>query len=271
MNSANRNFFQIFFIGTVFLVFANLAQAKPIGVHPNPIPVNGTFIIPPGILFSPFTSAACNNAAGLPSTESMTALQLAYSPSRGETPQNIFSGIATSTKSFGVGFGYFGSLGKLSTVNGGFAGLGFKNNLSQYGLSYRNSDITSSGETNFDLSYLYTDTREGLSYGGVLRGVNSSPQLNLGIGYISDRYFNIEFNVNAPKAKEIGTGDFILIGASNFSVSEQIVVHLQSNFHTQTSKLDVLMALNYWLSDVANGILQFSSPNVWSFGFSLMF
>lgn len=245
--------------------------AKPVGVYPNSIPVNGTFIIPPGILFSPFPSAACINAAGLPSSESLTALQLAYSPSRGETPQNIYSGIATSTKSFGVGFGYFGELGKLKTVNGGFAGIGFKNNLSQYGFSYRNSDITASGQSDLDLSYLYTDTRESISYGGVLRSINSSPQLNLGIGYIADRYFNIELNVNLPKVKDLSSGDFILIAASNFSLSEKIITHFQGNFHTQTSKLDTLFAFNYLLSDVANGILQFSSPNVWSLGFSLLF
>lgn len=261
-----------FLLAVIFLVLiAEPGTAKPVGVNPNSIPVNGTFIIPQAILFAPFPSAACVNAAGLPSTDSMTALQLAYSPSRGETPQNIYSGIATSTKSFGVGFGYFGALGKLNTTNGGFAGIGFKSNLSQYGFSYRNSDITASGQSDFDLSYLYTDTRESLSYGGVLRSINSSPQLNLGIGYIADRYFNIEFNVNTPKANNIGNGDFTLIGASNFSASEKLVVHLQGNYHTKASKIDALFAFNYWLSDVANTLLQFSSPNVWSIGFSLIF
>ena len=253
------------------LLFTQLGIAKPVGVYPNSIPVNGTFIAPPALLFTPFPSAACINAAALPSTDSMTTLQLAYSPSRGETPQNIFSGIATSTKSFGVGFGYFGSLGKLKTTNGGFAGFGFKSNLSQYGFGYRNADITSNGQADFDLSYLYTDAREGLSYGGVLRGFTSSPQLNLGIGYMADRFFNVEFNVNAPKVRDLSNGDFTLIGASNFSVSEKIVVHLQLNYHTQTSKLDTLSGFNYWLSDVANAVLQFSSPNVWSLGFSLIF
>jgi len=245
--------------------------AKPVGVYPNPIPVNGTFNLPPAILFVPFPSAACINAAAIPSTDTMTALQLAYSPSRGEEPQNIYSGIATSTKTLGVGFGYFGSLGNLKTTNGGFAGFGFKNNLSQYGFSYKTSDVSSSNQSSFDVSYLYTDTREALSYGGVLRSLNNSPQLNLGLGYIPSRFFNIEFNVNTPKASQLSQGDFILIAASNFSISEQITVHLQTNFHTQTSKIDFLFASNYWLSDVASGIIQFTAPNIWSLGFSLIF
>jgi hypothetical protein len=245
--------------------------AKSVGVYPNPIPVNGTFNMPPAILFAPFPSAACINAAALPSTDSMTALQLAYSPSRGEEPQNIYSGIATSSKTFGVGFGYFGSLGTLKTTNGGFAGFGFKSNLSQYGFSYKTSDVSSSGQSSFDVSYLYSDTREALSYGGVVRSLNNSPQLNLGLGYIPSRFFNIELNVNTPKASQLSQGDFILIGASNFSVSEQITVHLQTNFHTQTSKIDFLFATNYWLSDVASGIIQFSAPNIWSLGFSVIF
>ncbi|MFM8314865.1 MAG: hypothetical protein ACKOA8_11315 [Deltaproteobacteria bacterium] len=272
LDPKNKLFYHLPWAFLLFILIVSQSKAsKPIGVQPNPIPVNGTFIIPPGFLFAPFPSAACINAANLPTSDSLTALQLAYSPSRGEEPQNIYSGIATSTKSFGFGFGYFGSLGDFKTTNGGFVGLGFKSDSSQYGISYRNQDLSSSGKADFDLSYVYVDTREGLSYGGVLRSVNTSPQLNLGLGYASSRFFNIEFNVNAPKASNLGHGDFILIGASNFSIAEKMTAHLQGNFHTQTSKLDALVAYNYWISDFADAILQFSSPNVWSFGFSAVF
>ncbi len=257
----------------IFLLFSlpSLSFAKPVGVQSNSIPVNGTFLSPVGILFAPFPSAACINPAALSNPDSLTALQLAYSPKRGTDPQNLYTGIATSSKTFGFGFGYFGSMGELKTTNGGFVGLGFKNDLHQYGLSYRNKDLTSNSLGNFDLAYLYTDVREGLSYGAVLRSINNSPQLDLGIGYIPDRFFNIEFNVNTPNASQLSNGDFILVGSSNFSISPQINLHLQLNYHTKLSKVEPLFAFNYWLSDYSNALLQFTTPNVWSVGFSLIF
>jgi hypothetical protein len=273
MNLRFSSFLQIcaFYLFIVFLFSPNLGFSKPVGVQPNPVPVNGTFLLPVGILFPAFPSAACVNAAALPSNESLTALQLAYSPKRGQESQNFFSGIASASKTFGVGFGYFGALGDLKTTNGGFVGLGFKSGDEQYGLTYRNKDITAGGIGDFDLSYLTMDLRQSLSYGLVLHNVNSSPQLTAALGYIPDRFFNIEFNVNTPKANQFSGGDFILVGSSNFSLSTQITLHLQLNYHTKLSKTEPVFAGNYWISDVANAILQFTSPNVWSFGFSLIF
>lgn len=263
-------------IGTFYLFFAflfapNTVFSKPIGVQPNPVPVNGTFFLPVGILFPAFPSAACVNAAALPSNESLTALQLAYSPKRGQESQNFYTGIASSSKTFGVGFGYFGALGDLKTTNGGFAGLGFKSGDEQYGITYRNKDITAGGIGDFDLSYLYTDLRQSLSYGAVLHGVNNTPQLTAALGYIPDRFFNIEFDVNTPKSNQFSGGDFILVGASNFTLSNQITLHLQLNYHTKLSKTEPVFAVNYWLSDVSDAVLQFTAPNAWSFGFSLIF
>jgi len=245
--------------------------SKPVGVQPNPIPVNGTFLKPTGILFTPFPSAACINPASLPSTDSPTALQLAYSPGRGSEPQNFYSGIATASKGFGFGFGYFGSLGELKTINGGFVGIGFKNDLHQYGINYRNADLTSNSLSYFDLAYQYTDNRENLSYGAVVRGVNNSPELDLGIGYIADRFFNIEFNVISPKVSQLSNGNFILVGSSNFSISPQITLHIQLNYLTKSSQVEPLIAANYWITDNVDGLLQFTAPNVWSLGFSLFF
>jgi len=248
-----------------------LAFSKIVGVQPSPIPVNGTFIRPTGILFTPFASAASINPASLPSPDSPTALQLAYSPSRGTEAQNIYTGIATASKTFGFGFGYFGSLGDLKTINGGFAGLGFKSDLHYYGFSYRNDDLSSNNLSHFDLAYQYTDPRENLSYGAVVRSVNSQPFVDFGIGYIADRFFNIEFNVSTPKVSQLGNGNFTVIGSSNFGVSSQITVHAQINYLTQSSKIEPVLAANYWLSDNADALLQFSAPNVWSLGFSLFF
>ena len=139
----------------LFFVSASKVWGRAFGTQANPIPVNGNFFGPQGILFPPFPSAACLNAAALPTNDSLTALQLAYSPKRGTDPQNFYTGIATSSKTFGFGFGYFGALGNVTTTNGGFVGLGFKSDLSQYGLSYRNKDLTSNNIGEFDLSYLY--------------------------------------------------------------------------------------------------------------------
>lgn len=253
------------------LFFPIISFSKIVGVQPSPIPVNGIFLKPTGILFTPFASAANINPASLPNTESPTALQLAYSPGRGSEAQNIYTGIATASKTFGFGFGYFGSLGELKTINGGFAGFGFKSDLHQYGLSYRNNDLSSNNLSQFDLAYQYTDPRQSLSYGAVVRSVNNSPQIDFGLGYLADRFFNIEFNVVTPKVSQLSNGNFTLVGSSNFSISPQITIHAQLNFLTQSSKIEPVFAGNYWLTDNADAILQFSAPNVWSLGFSLFF
>ena len=270
----NHNYFLSYSFKLVlvflFLLTHSRAFTKPIGILPNPIPVNGNFLGPVGFIFPGLPSAACVNAATLPNNEALTSLQLAYSPTRGEEPQNFYTGIATASKSFGFGFGYFGSIGEKKSTDGGFVGFGFKSNASQYGLTYKNENLTANSLGDFDISYLYTDLREGLSYGGILHSINKTPQLGLGLGYVYDKTFNIESNVLTPKANQFSGGDFTIITASNFSISQQIILHLQVNYSTKKSHIEPTMAVNYWLSDFTNVILQFTSPQVWSFGFSLI-
>jgi hypothetical protein len=197
-------------------------------------------------------------------------MQLAYSPSRGSEAQNFYTSINSSTRSFGFGFGYFGSLGSVKTVNGGFVGFGYRDDNSCYGLSYQNKDLTVSSAAKFDFSYTYYDPREGLSYGGVIRSLNSSPQATLGAGYVVDKNFNIELNVQSPPINQLSLGDYTILAAANFSMGNKMTTHLQLDYSTKLSKIGPIVAFNYWTSDFSSVSLQFMTPNIWSVGASLM-
>lgn len=270
--SAYRAIFVAKLIAIVFLATTQCAIAEKGSVgHVANLPIGTIFPTPTGIVFPGFNIAAGVNPAALPRLLPTTSVELSYSPSPGvDQTHDYFASFAKANKQIGFGAGYLGSMGTTPT-QGAFAGLGFRTQTVGLGIDLRNNNI-GNDSLHSDLGLL-ADYGKDFEFGLVLHGLDSSPRMDVGLGFGRDKNYTFEINLLFPAFNEIfgGAGsNYVVTVASNVNISF-FGFSFKSSYSTATSEVTQTVSALVWIGKTLGLTLQYSSPNRSYFGILLNF
>lgn len=224
------------------------------------LPVHNVFPTVQGILFPSMLTAAGVNPAALPQRgKSLTALGINYSPPPNGQDHQYSVDIASGNKTMGLGGGYLGSLGD-NPSNGIFLGGGFKAASTSLGLGLRDTNINDGFVPQSDLGIIANGT--DLSYGVVLYHMESSPQLDFGIGLGKDKNYNFEINVLLPPmATAFREGAAYTLTAATTVYAGIFGLSFTSSYTTSPPEVSQAVSLLVWVFKNMAVTIQYRSPN----------
>jgi hypothetical protein len=222
---------------------------------------------PAGILFPGLATAAGINAAALGNSKG-TVIQAAYGPPmQAGDDHHYFASLATAKKGFGFGLGVDGySSSGGGATNGVFAGIGFNLERVALGIAVREADISNSFTPSVDIGALFGEG-QGVRFGFVFHNLETSPQLDLGLGWDGGKKYNLEFDVQLPPFGSGGGGLGMSLGANIFIQSFSFL--FQSNYNTASGNFSHILGIAVWLNQSVNLGVQFTTPRLWTIGLTL--
>ncbi len=230
------------------------------------LPAGFVYPTPTGIIFPSFLTANGINPASL-GKQKGRAIELLYSPPpSGSNSHAYVASFATSQKKLGLGLSYWGSHNRGSLSHGAVVGSGFSFDSVAVGLGLRDPSIAGNYDPSVDFG-LIGEIGNGTFLGGVLYGLDSTPVLDLGIGYQAGKKYHLEANIVFPQFSLIGKSNSIYILTLGTLVSAGVV-----SFSFQTSYYTVLKTFTHAVGgavQVGEAIaltVQFISPASFTFG-----
>lgn len=268
-----RAFFEALLVLAVLLFLLGLLGVTPaMGSGTSlstPFPAASVFPASGGILFPGLNVAAGVNPAALTEPGKAGAAQLAYSPALvpGDSSQYFVSG-ALSRKNLGFGLGYDGFSQNGALINGGFIGAGFGIDPISLGLALRQLNLNGILAPSVDIGFRIGEG-SGPVGGFVLYDLNSAAQLDLGIGWAVKKKYNVELNVLVPPFADLNDG-FIVTAAATVNAASIFNVYFRVSFLTLPSTTSETVGLSAALSDNFNLLIQYTTPRVWTAGFTVL-
>lgn len=236
------------------------------------LPIHDIFPVPSGIIFPSLLTAAGVNPAGLTNRgRRVSAMGLSYTPAPTTGGSHAYSlSYASGDKKYGWGLGYLGSYGN-SATHGLYAGAGFQTELTAIGLSLRNNDIATAVAPETDLGIII-GTKSDITLGLVFYKLQSSPQLDFGIGFGNQKTYNFEINLLLPPLGTVfqSSSDYVVTAATTvyayiFGLSFRSSYSTKSSQVTQTVSVLIKVMKNVALT------VQYQSPNRSYYGLEVAF
>lgn len=238
------------------------------------IPSHSIFPIPTGIIFPSLLTAAGINPAALPQRNvSATAMAINYSPPPGGGPHQAEFDIAKGDKRMGLGAGYIGSYDTNGSnpTHSVFLGGGFRSESTSLGIAMRDGDLKNGFSPDTDIGILAQGPAD-LTYGLVLYHMDRSPQLDLGVGFGKDKFYNFEINVLMPPIKSaFQPGASYTFTAATTVYASIFGISFVSSYTTVPAQVTQGVSFLVWLSRDLAVTIQYRSPNRSYYGFVLNF
>ena len=231
-------------------------------VNLNAVPIDEVFPVTSGIIFPSFLTAAGVNPAALPQKgKGGSVLGLDYSPAPGGDGAHQYSlGVASGDSRVGGGIGYRGTFQK-SATHALFAGAGFRSESTSIGVSLRMPDLSKGFSPQTDLGIL-TSTKSDVTFGLVMYHLESSPQIDVGLGFGKDKNYEFEINILLPAVGSLfqANSEFVLTAATTVYASI-FGLSFNSSYNTHTSEVSQSVSLLIWFFKNCGVTLQYRSPN----------
>lgn len=267
------NRFAVFF--TVLFSLAAFARGGSTMVHP--LASNHIFPIPAPILFPAFTTAAGTNPAALGLSGKVAAVQGAFTPGQGGSGQEIYGGFAASSQKMGVGLGYLGDKVGGTMVNNVFAGAGFKIDPIAVGIGLRQFDTSSKINPGVDLGLIAGEGGSGgggggsgLRFGFVAYNLNSSAQLDAGVGFSGGKKYNMEVNILLPPFNNQNAGYTFTLAGTVYA-ADVVGLTFNSSYNSSSKGYIHTVGVNAWIWEPVSVFVQFSTPRAWTSGLMVTF
>jgi hypothetical protein len=253
----------------VLVVQGSAQRALAKDVHFAGIPSHDIFPVPSGILFPSLFTAAGVNPAALPQKDKVFGLGVTYSPPINDT-QEYSAVLASADKNYGWAVGYNGSLTN-SATHGVYLGGGFRSQSTSLGIGLRDSDLNSGTSPQTDIGVI-ANTGSDVTMGLVLYHIDSSPQLDLGVGFSNQKNYSFEINMLMPELNSLFTPGYDYVFTAATTVYASIFgISFRTSYFTSQSKVIQSVSLMIQLSRSFSLTVQYDSPNRTYYGLNILF
>ncbi len=262
-----------FVVATLLLLFSFLGLNTAYGANGflgNALPMGLIYPTPVGILFPGFNIAAGVNAAALPNGKKGTAFEAAVAPSlqSGDSTTSMAS-IATSSQNIGWSLGYTNTMGSGAMAHGLFSGVGFKLGGVQLGMGLRG--VLSNGfSPSVDAGMLFHLSQDWV-FGAVGYGLDSSPQVAIGLGVGHARKDNVELNLLMPAFGSSSVTKTYLATFSATVYAGAFGTIFRSTYDTTAKSFSETLGAMIWVGQDLNFALELTTPRTLTVAFTYVF